>query len=249
MLPLPAQGITLADKKDVINVLMACGATIHEINSIRKHISLVKGGRLAQAAYPATLVTLMLSDVVGDNQDVIASGPTVADQSTFSDCLRIIDKYEIIKKLPGSAVKHLQAGFAGEVGETPKKDAHVFKKTHNLIIGNNMEAILASKQKAESLGYNTIILSSMIEGETRHVASVHTAIAREMLKSGYPLLPPACILSGGETTVTLIGKGKGGRNQEFALAAAIDISNEQYIVALSGGTDGTDGPTDAAGAV
>jgi hydroxypyruvate reductase len=248
LLPLPASGLTLKEKQDTIKVLLSCGASIHEINAIRKHISLVKGGRLAQAAYPATLVSLILSDVVGDDLDVIASGPTVPDTTTFSDCMEIVDKYNILKQLPETVVDHIKAGLAGNVPETPKLDDSAFKKTQNVIIGSNIEAITAAKQKAENLGYNTLILSSMIEGETRHVAHVHGAIAREILKTGNPLPSPACIISGGETTVTLTGKGSGGRNQEFSLAAAIDIAGKEKIVVLSGGTDGTDGPTDAAGA-
>jgi len=249
LLPLPFPGLTLKDKQDTANVLLACGATIHEINAIRKHTSMIKGGRLAQATYPAGLVSLMLSDVVGDDLDVIASGPTVADPSTFQDCMDIITKYNIINKLPETIVRHIKAGMAKRVDETPKQGDPAFERTYNLIIGSNMEAIMAAKQGAENLGYNTLVLSSMIEGETKHVAKVHAAIAREILKTGNPVPTPACILSGGETTVNITGKGLGGRNQEFALAAAIDIAGKKNIVILSGGTDGTDGPTDAAGAI
>ena len=249
LLPLPFPGLSLKDKQDTMKVLLSCSATIHEINTIRKHMSLSKGGRLSQAAYPATLVSLILSDVVGDDLDVIASGPTVPDTSTFSQCMQIFDKYDIAHKLPETVVHHIQAGALGKIPETPKKGDRAFEKTHNLIIGSNMEAIVAARKKAEHLGYNTLVLSSMIQGETRHVACVHGAIAREIIKSGNPLPPPACILSGGETTVALKGTGLGGRNQEFALAAAIEIATSKNIVVLSGGTDGTDGPTDAAGAL
>jgi hydroxypyruvate reductase len=249
LLPLPFPGLSLQDKQDTIKVLLSCSATIHEINAIRKHTSVIKGGRLAQAAYPATLVSLILSDVVGDDLDVIASGPTVPDASTFSQCLEIFDKYDIISELPAPVVKHIRAGVAGKISETPKDDDPAFKRTRNLIIGNNMKTIQAARQKADRLGYNVLILSSMIEGETQDVACVHGAIAREIIKTGNPLTPPACILSGGETTVTLKGSGLGGRNQEFALAAAIDIADSKNIVVLSAGTDGTDGPTDAAGAL
>jgi len=249
LLPLPFPGLSLKDKQETIKVLLACSATIHEINAIRKHTSMLKGGRLARAAYPATLVSLILSDVVGDDLDVIASGPTVPDSSTFLQCRDVFSKYNIINKLPDAVVKHIHAGVKGEVSETPKDNDPVFKKTHNLIIGSNIETLMAAKHKAETLGYNVLVLSSMIEGETLHVARVHGAIAREISKTGHPLAPPACILSGGETTVTLKGTGLGGRNQEFALAAAIDIAGNENIVVLSGGTDGTDGPTDAAGAL
>lgn len=248
LLPLPGHGLTLKDKQDTINVLLSCSATIHEINTIRKHTSLVKGGRLAQAAYPATLVSLILSDVVGDDLDVIASGPTVPDSSTFSRCMEIFYKYDIVKKIPEAVVNHIESGVSGKIPETPKIGDPAFARTRNLIIGSNTESIMAAKEQAEKLGYQVLILSSMIEGETRHVAHVHGAIAKEIKKTGNPIPPPACILSGGETTVTITGKGLGGRNQEFALAAAIDISEKENIVILSSGTDGTDGPTDAAGA-
>lgn len=249
LLPLPAQGISLKDKQNTIKVLLSCGATIHEINAIRKHMSAIKGGRVAHEAYPATIASLILSDVVGDDLDVIASGPTVPDTSTYQDCMEIFSRYDIIKELPITVVKHIEAGCSGKIPETPKPGDPAFDKTNNLIIGSNMEAITAAKQEAERLGYNTLVLSSMIQGETSHIAHVHGAIAREILQTGNPLSPPACALSGGETTVTLTGDGLGGRNQEFALAAAIDIAGKESIVVLSAGTDGTDGPTDAAGAV
>lgn len=249
LLPLPFPGLTLKDKQDTIKILLFCGAAIHEINALRKHISMIKGGRLAQAAHPASLVSLILSDVVGDNPDVIASGPTVPDPSGFDDCMKIIDKYNIRKKLPKPVVRHINDGISGRVPETPKTGNPAFEKAQNIIIGSNIEAIMAAKQKSESFTYNTIILSSMIEGDTTQVAHVHGAIAREIIQTGNPIPSPACILSGGETTVTIKGKGLGGRNQEFALAASIDIAGTENIVILSGGTDGTDGPTDAAGAI
>jgi len=249
LLPLPVDGVSLEDKQESTRILLACGATIHEINSIRKHLSVIKGGGLAGAVYPATLVTLILSDVVGDNLDVIASGPCVPDPSTFADCMTIFTKYGIEKKIPGSVYNHIRAGLAGKVAETPKADQEIFKRNRNIIIGRNFDALEEAKEKAKSLGYNTLLLSSSIEGETREVAACHMAIARETALSGNPLTPPACLLSGGETTVTIRGKGKGGRNQEFVLAAAQHIAGIKKIVILSGGTDGTDGPTDAAGAV
>jgi len=241
--------LTLKDKQDTTSVLLACGATIHEINAIRKHLSGVKGGQLARAAYPARIASLMLSDVIGDDLDVIGSGPTVPDSRSYQDCMDLFKKYDITSKLPEKVVKHIQAGIAGQIPETPKADDPVFQKTQNLVIGSNIDAILSARREAEKLGYNTLVLSSMIEGETREVALVHGAMAREVLKTGNPLSPPACILSGGETTVTLKGSGLGGRNQEFALAAAMDIADQGNIVILSGGTDGNDGPTDAAGAI
>lgn len=249
LLPSPVQGITLKDKQDTIRTLLSCGADINEINAIRKHISTIKGGGLSRAAYPAVVVALILSDVVGDNLDTIASGPTAPDLSTFPDCMEIINKYNILKKIPKSVINHIKAGLLKKIPETPDAAASVFDKTFNLVIGSNIEAIIAAKQKAESLGYNTFILSSMVEGDTTQVAHIHYAIAKEIIKTGNPVPPPACVLSGGETTVTVTGNGLGGRNQEFSLVAATDIAGMKNIVVLSGGTDGTDGPTDAAGAI
>jgi hydroxypyruvate reductase len=249
LLPLPAEGIDLVDKQAMINTLMACGATIHEINTLRKHTSAIKGGQLARAAYPADLVALILSDVVGDDLDVIASGPTVADSSTFEDAMAVVRKYDLTPKLPPGIMSYLEAGLAGQRPETPKPGDVACASAQNLIIGSNLEALQTARTVAQGLGYNSIILSSTIQGETRDVAAWHAAVAREIRQSGHPVAPPACVLSGGETTVTLQGRGKGGRNQEFALAAAIAIADPQDMVILSGGSDGTDGPTDAAGAI
>jgi hydroxypyruvate reductase len=245
----PFGDITLEEKQTVTRMLLACGATIDEINTIRKHISVCKGGQTARAAFPATIINLMLSDVAGDRMDVIASGPFTPDPSTFSDTLGIFEKYNL-KDIPENIRRHIRAGVNGDIKETPKENDPIFERVHNLIVGSNILALKAAEKKAAVLGYNTLILSSMIEGETRHVALVHTAITKEILKTGRPISPPACIISGGETTVTIRGKGLGGRNQEFCLAAAIAISGLPHrVVILSCGTDGNDGPTDAAGAI
>lgn len=249
LISLPSPGVTLEDKQLTTRTLLACGATIHEINTIRKHLSGIKGGLLAQAACPATIVTLILSDVVGDDLDVIASGPTVPDRSRFSDCLAIMDQYGIIERLPEAVTAHIRAGVSGKIPETPKPGDVCFEKSDTIVVGSNSEAMMAARGAAESFGYNTVILSSMMEGETREVARVHAAMAKEILKTGNPVARPACLLSGGETTVTIRGNGKGGRNQEFVLAAALEIPGLENIVVFSAGTDGTDGPTDAAGAV
>jgi hydroxypyruvate reductase len=246
--PAPVEGITLPEKQEVTRLLLACGATIHEINALRKHISQIKGGQLARLAAPMTLITLVLSDVVGDSLDVIASGPTVPDTSTFADCLEILRTYQLLEKVPTTIRRHLETGLSGTIPETPKPGDEVFADTQTVLIGRNLQALEAASQQAAALGYHPLILSSAIEGETREVAKVHAGIAKEVLTSGHPLAAPACILSGGETTVTLRGQGKGGRNQEFALAMALDIRDIPGIAVLSGGTDGTDGPTDAAGA-
>ncbi len=247
--PLPCDGISLAQKQETTRILLSCGASIHEINTIRKHLSLIKGGRLAKAALPATVISLILSDVVGDDLDIIASGLTVPDSSTFKDCKDIIDSYNIASKLPKNIRNHINKGCAGKIGETPKPPDPCFKKVHNIIIGNNINSLTTAKAKAQSLGYNTIILSSLIEGETREIAKMHSAIAKEILKTGNPFPMPGCIISGGETTVTMDDHGRGGRNQEFVLSSAIEIAGENNIIVLSCGTDGTDGPTNAAGAI
>ncbi|RLB78944.1 MAG: glycerate kinase [Deltaproteobacteria bacterium] len=249
LLPLPAGDITLQEKQKVTQMLLDCGASIDEINAVRKHISLSKGGQMARAAYPATTINLMLSDVVGDRVDVIASGPFVPDVSTFRDALEVFKKYGI-QDLPKRVDRYLKEGQKGNIPETPKQGDPVFRKVSNIIVGSNIIALRAAEKRARHLGYNTLILSSMIEGETKDVARVHSAITKEILKSGLPVRPPACIISGGETTVTINGSGKGGRNQEFCLAAAMDLRDLPHrVVILSGGTDGNDGPTDAAGGI
>lgn len=249
LLPLPAEGLSLQEKQETTRALLACGATIHEVNAVRKHISMVKGGGLARVVYPGTLISLMLSDVVGDDLDVIASGPTVPDSSTFQECMKILEKYAIRDAVPRTVLNHIRKGMERTIPETPKPEDPAFARTQGVIVGSNLACVVAAEGRASDLGYNTLVLSTMIEGETREVALVHAGIAKEILKSGHPLSAPACVLSGGETTVTITGRGLGGRNQEFVLAAAIGLNGWGGIVVLSAGTDGTDGPTDAAGAV
>ncbi len=250
LLPQPAGRIRLEEKQAVTRRLLECGASIDEINAVRKHISGSKGGQMARVAAPAVTVNLMLSDVVGDRMDVIASGPFVPDASTFREAWHILDRYGLIPDLPDAVREHLEQGRGGRIPDTPKAGDPAFERVTNLVIGSNIQALEQAAREAESLGYAPLILSSMIEGETRDVAKVHAAVGREMLKTGRPLAPPACVISGGETTVTIRGKGKGGRNQEFGLAAALELVGlDARIAILSGGTDGNDGPTDAAGAV
>ncbi|MCF8068692.1 MAG: glycerate kinase [Desulfobacterales bacterium] len=249
LIPLPFGGISLEDKQTTIKTLLSCGAAIDEVNAIRKHISMIKGGNLARVIFPATLVTLMVSDVIGDHMDVIASGPTVPDSSTFQYCREIIKKYNLASQLPESVLEHIEKGVSGKISDTPKYGDRVFKNSVNLIIAGNMDALSAAKDRASELGYTPLVLSSVIEGDTTQAALFHTAIAKEVLKTGHPVSAPACILSGGETTVVIKGNGLGGRNQEFSLVSAIEISGSENILILSGGTDGTDGPTDAAGAI
>jgi len=249
LLPAPIPPFTLNEKQACTRLLLECGATIDEINAVRKHLSRTKGGQLAKEAYPATIISLLLSDVVGDRLDVIASGPTVPDESTYLDCIGIVEKYELIERLPEAVVEHFKDGIAGRVQETPKKGDPAFSKVQNLIVGNNRQCLLAAQDKAASLGYHTLVLSSQIEGEAREVAHVLAGIAKEIHQTGIPIAPPACVLAGGEPTVTIRGRGKGGRNQELALACAIDLDGWDGISMFSAGTDGTDGPTDAAGAL
>ena len=247
--PLPAEPITLEEKQATTRLLLACGANIHEINAVRKHISRFKGGQLARLAAPAAVHALLLSDVIGDNLDVIGSGPTAPDASTFARAAAIFDHYGIRDRVPASVRKRIEAGIRGEIPETPKPGDPLFDRVRNVVVGSNRLALDAAAARARELGYRTLVLSSQIEGETREIARMHAAIAREIVDSGRPLKPPACIVTGGETTVTLKGQGLGGRNQEFVLAAAIDIAGLPATVVLSAGTDGTDGPTDAAGAI
>jgi glycerate 2-kinase len=248
LLPLPAAPVTLAGKQAVTKLLLASGADIREINAVRKHLSAIKGGQLARLASPATVLSLLLSDVIGDRLDVIGSGPTEPDGSTFADAWAVIEKYALEAKAPPAVRERIQAGMRGEVPETPKAGDPAFRHTWNLVVGSNRLALDAAAARARELGFKPLVLSTTVEGETRDVARVHAAIAREVVTSGRPARPPVCLVSGGETTVTLHGGGLGGRNQEFVLAAAIDLEGCPGVVVLSGGTDGTDGPTDAAGA-
>jgi len=247
--PLPARLITLEEKQATTKLLLASGADIHEMNAVRKHISRIKGGQLARMAHPARVLALVLSDVIGDDQDVIGSGMTAPDASTFASAKAVLEKYGILERVPASVRERIERGARGELAETPKPGDPAFTRTQNLIVGSNRLAVEAAAARAREMGFHTLILSTFIEGETREIARMHAAIAKEIVHHKRPLARPACLISGGETTVTLRGNGKGGRNQEFVLAAAIDIAGLEDTVVLSGGTDGTDGPTDAAGAI
>jgi glycerate 2-kinase len=244
LLACPRAGLSLQDKQQTTQALLNCGATIHEVNAIRKHISKVKGGRLAELAYPSTVVSLILSDVIGDAVDIIGSGPTAPDSSTFADCLSIIEQYGVGELIPGVVRGFLQKGATGEGAETPKAGDPIFHKVQNLIVGNNRFALSAAKERAETLGYHALVLSNSVGGEAKKVGVDHAAIAKDVLTGHGRVYRPACIISGGETTVTIQGN-----NQEFALAAAVEIDGMAGVVVLGGGTDGTDGPTDAAGAI
>jgi glycerate 2-kinase len=242
-------GMTHESLQDLVRLLLASGANIDEINCIRKHLSFIKGGQLAKKIFPANLVSLVLSDVNGDNLSVIASGPTVADPSTFSDAIEILKRYRLIDDVSPAIRKYLEGGVAGLVPETPKAGDPIFAKTYNSLIGTNSISLQAASKAAIQKGYHPIIINTILEGEAEQQAAkfVDTCLLYQGPK-------PACLLMGGETTVTIRGKGLGGRNQHFALAALCelikrDINRDQVPVILSGGTDGTDGPTDAAGAI
>ena len=249
LLPAPADGLTLAEKQETTRLLLACGATIDEINALRKHLSAIKGGLLARAAAPARVIALLLSDVIGDPLDTIASGPTHPDATTFGDCLTIVDRYDLRHQLPASVRQHLEAGARGERPETPKPRDPCFARAESLVIGNNRLALDAAAHQARALGYEVLVLTSRLQGEARQAAASLVAIAQETAETNRPIARPACLIAGGETTVTLRGDGKGGRNQELALAAALQLSGWSAITLLSGGTDGIDGPTNAAGAL
>jgi hydroxypyruvate reductase len=249
LLPLPAAGITLEEKQATTRLLLACGATIHEMNAVRKHISRIKGGQLARLAAPARVEALLLSDVIADNLDVIGSGPTAPDASTFALVGAILDRYAIRDRVPVAVRERVEAGERGEILETPKPGDPPFGRVRNTVVGSNRLALDAAQRKARALGYRTLVLSSTIEGETREIARMHAAIASEVVRAGRPVRAPACMITGGETTVTIRGEGMGGRNQEFVLAAALEIDGLDRVVVFSAGTDGTDGPTDAAGAI
>jgi glycerate 2-kinase len=244
----PCDGVSLAEKQMTTDLLLKTGADIHELNTVRKHLSRVKGGRLAEIIYPATAVSLILSDVIGDRLDVIASGPTAPDPTTFSDALAVLAKYGLVRKVPEPVAELLAGGQMEIVLETPKPGNPVFRKVTNMIIGNNRMALDAARKKAGEIGVRAEVLSAEISGEAREVGKwlAHKALA---VKRTMGTRTPFCLISGGETTVTVTGTGKGGRNMELALAFAMEIEGTSGITLLSAGTDGTDGPTDAAGAV
>lgn len=243
-------GIGVADLQRTTDLLLASGATIHEINTLRKHLSLLKGGRLAAVVAPATLLTLVLSDVVGSPLDVIASGPTVADTSTWADAWAVVERYDLADRLPAAVRRYLEAGLAGAVPETPKPGDPLFARNRVCVVGDNAVAAAAAATAAERQGYRSLILTTFLEGEAREVARVAVALAREVQTHARPVPPPACLILGGETTVTLgLQPGRGGRNQELALAGAVALAGTRGITLVALATDGTDGPTDAAGGV
>jgi len=249
LMPSPVEGISLADLQAMTESLLRAGATIGELNAVRKHLSRLSGGQMARLAQPAAVVALILSDVVGDPLDVIASGPTTPDPTTYAMAQAILARYDLVEQTPPAVLTHLAAGIAGHITETPKPSDPTFANVSNVIVGSNRLAAQAAVAEAERLGYNALLLTTFMEGEACEVAKVTAALAKGIRSHGDPVQPPACLVWGGETTVTVRGQGKGGRNQELALAAALALENLPDVALLALATDGTDGPTDAAGAV
>jgi hydroxypyruvate reductase len=250
LLPAPAEGVTLEDKARTTSLLLRAGATIHELNAVRKHLSRLKGGGLARAAAPARVVSLVLSDVVGDDLSTIASGPTVPDRTTFADALEAVRRRGVLSELPGAARARLEAGARGEVPETPKPGGAVFRRVATRIVGSNRLSVEAAAREARRQGLRPLVLTTRLEGEAREVARVLVAVLRECLESGRPAAPPVCLLAGGETTVTVRGPGQGGRNQELAVAAAPALAGFPVPAVLASlATDGIDGASDAAGGI
>jgi len=248
----PQAGLSLEDKQATTRLLLGCGASIREVNCVRKHLSAIKGGRLAAALAPGTVVNLILSDVIGDDLSAIASGITAPDPTFHAEALDLLARYNVLERIPAGVRQLLELGRQDAARETPKPGDPLFSRTHNLVIGSNHQAVLAAQAKAQELGYGTLVLTTRLEGEAREAGRFLMALAEDVRDRQLPLGAPACLLCGGETTVTLRGSGKGGRNQELALAALAHFEREpermRGITLLSAGTDGTDGPTDAAGA-
>lgn len=247
LVTLPADEISLDELRETTQWLLKSGASIQEVNAVRKHLSRVKGGQLVKAAHPARAITLLVSDVVGDRLDTIASGPTSPDSTTFSDALAVVEKYGIAEKVPGNILKRLKGGAGGKVPETPKPGEKYFKNTFYEILASNADAVEAAVGVGKSRGFNVLTLTTTMQGEAREVGAHLAAVARG--EAGKPVSRPALLISGGETTVTVKGEGVGGRNQEFVLSAAIGISGLGNVAVTSFSTDGIDGPTDAAGAL
>jgi glycerate 2-kinase len=245
----PVPGVTLEDLQILTEILLASGATINEINTLRKHLDQAKGGHIARLAAPASLVSFILSDVIGDPLDVIASGPTVPDPTTFADAITILDRYRITDQVPSSILNHLKQGTSGAIEETPKPGDHFFDRAQNFIVGSNRIATLAALKQAKEEGFHTMVLSNFLQGEASQVGKALAAILRQVAAYGHPLPRPACLIIGGETTVTLHGTGHGGRNQELALGSVRDLAGLENIALITLATDGGDGQTDAAGAL
>ena len=250
LLPAPVAGVGLAEKAALTGRLMRAGATIHELNTVRKHLSQIKGGGLARAAAPARVACLVLSDVVGDDPSTIASGPTVPDPTTYADAIEVLRGRGVWEETPAAIRRHLEAGLRAEAPETAKPGDPLFARVMTRIVGNNAVAVAAAEREARRHGLRARVLTTRLEGEAREASRVLVSVLRECVESGRPLAPPLCLLAGGETTVTVRGPGRGGRNQEIAVAAVDPLSSfPAHAVVASIATDGVDGASDAAGGV
>lgn len=249
LVTLPAEGISLEDLRETTQLLLKSGAAIHEMNAVRKHLSRIKGGQLARAAHPARVITLLVSDVVGDRLDTIASGPTYPDPTTFSDALAVIEKYGLAGRVPEAVLDRLKLGAEGRLPETPKPGEKYFLNAFYEIIASNADAVRAAAGVGRSRGLNVSILTTTMQGEAREVGSKLASVAKDVMRAGKPVQRPALLISGGETTVTVRGEGVGGRNQELVLSASMGISGLRCVAIASFSTDGVDGPTEAAGAL
>jgi len=249
LMPLPVEGMNLGDEAKVTSLLLKSGASIEEVNTVRKHLSQVKGGRLAERLYPATVLTLIISDVVGDKIDAIASGPTAPDPTTYHDVELVLKKHDLWFQIPENARRIITRGLSGSIPETPKQKDKVFRGVQNVVVCNSRASCLAAASAMTKAGYRTQVLSIQITGEAREAGRIFGSIVRDMRENSLPFAPPGALIAGGETTVTVLGNGKGGRNQELALAAAVKISGSEGIVVGSFATDGIEGRTNAAGAV
>jgi hydroxypyruvate reductase len=247
LLPAPVPPLTLDELQAMTTLLLRAGATVNELNTVRKHVDRLKGGQMARAAQPAPVAALVLSDVVGDPLNVIASGPTVPDPTTFATAWAVMEHYRLVDQLPPAIAEHLRAGARGGRPDTPKPGEALFANVHTSLVGSNRLAALAAVEAARQLGYQALLLTTFVEGEAREVGKVAAALAKGMRFHGDPLPPPACLVWGGETTVTVRGQGQGGRNQELALAAALALEGVPDVLVMALATDGTDGPTEAAG--
>jgi hydroxypyruvate reductase len=247
--PAPAPPITLAEKQILTRELLDVGATINELNAVRKHCSQLKGGQLAKAAAPAPLLSLILSDVIGDPLDVIASGPTAPDETTYADALAVLGRSGLTERSPASVRSRLEEGARGRIPETPKGSDPLFRRVTNQMIGNNRVVLESAVARARQLGFNTCLLTPSLQGEAREAARQFADLVVRIRSADLPVPPPACVIAAGETTVTVRGRGKGGRCQEFCLAGALSLEGVPGVLILAAGTDGSDGPTDAAGAL
>ncbi|MEJ5202282.1 MAG: glycerate kinase [Anaerolineales bacterium] len=245
----PVDEVSLSDLQQLTTRLLHCGATIKQINTLRKHLDQVKGGGLARRTAPARLCTLILSDVVGDPLDVIASGPTIPDASTFQDAWQVLESFSLLDEIPPGICAYLKRGLQGKAAETLKPGDPLFQSVQNVLVASNIKAAKAAAERTRSLGFHTLLLTTFLQGEARQAGALLAAIARQVCTSAEPLPRPACLIAGGETTVTVRGRGKGGRNQELVLGAVEGLADVPQSLLISLATDGGDGPTDAAGAV